>query len=114
MLEADFIKSRKCSVADCGKQAEIFDEMDNLYCHECNEVYTRDDISNQNATTVHESTYSTQGMECPYCNHVNQPDDASDYDECIEIECGSCEKVFYSSCHILHSWSSKPLEGAED
>jgi hypothetical protein len=55
-------------------------------------------------------TYNTDGMECPHCNHVNQPDDSGDYDEGVEMECGSCEEVFYSSCHISYSWSCKPLD----
>lgn len=60
-------------------------------------------------------TYNTDGMECPYCNHVNIPDDAADYDEDTNTQwCGSCEKEFTTSCYVTHGWTSEPIEDDEE
>lgn len=62
-----------------------------------------------------EETYSTQGMQCPHCQHVNTPDDAGDYNEDTHEQwCESCSEVFETSCYVTHSWTSTPMEDPED
>ena len=60
-------------------------------------------------------TYNNQGMECPYCNHVNLPDDAGDYNEDTNDQwCESCDETFETSCHVTHSWTSNPIDDGDD
>ena len=60
-------------------------------------------------------TYNQDGIECPYCNYVNKPDDASDYDEDTNAQwCGSCDKEFTTSCFVTHSWTSEPIDREDD
>ncbi|QZI93231.1 hypothetical protein SIPHO075v1_p0008 [Vibrio phage PS65A.1] len=56
-------------------------------------------------------TWNDKGMECPYCNEVNAPDDAMDYSEDeVTQYCGSCGEEFTSSCFVSHSWTSKTVD----
>lgn len=54
-------------------------------------------------------TWSQEGMQCPYCNNVNTPDDAMDYHEDeVTQYCSECDKQFTSTCFVTHSWTSRP------
>ena len=57
-------------------------------------------------------TYSTDGMVCPYCDHLNRPEESHHYNESIhERECDACGETFETSCCISYSWSSGGIGG---
>lgn len=58
-------------------------------------------------------TYSRHGAECPYCGHMNRPEDSDGglYDEGrTEWECNGCEKEFRMSVYVSHSWTCEPMD----
>ncbi len=55
-------------------------------------------------------TWSHDGMICPHCGHLNKPEEAHHYDEDTNSQwCDSCGGEFETSCHVSHSWTSKPV-----
>ena len=58
-------------------------------------------------------TWSNDGMECPYCGHVNEPEEAMDYSEDPTTHyCDSCGSEFTATCFISYSWTG--LKVGED
>ena len=58
-------------------------------------------------------TYSRNGMMCPHCEHVNEPEEAHHYDEDTQdVVCDSCDETFETSCYVSHSWTSN-VKGGE-
>lgn len=53
--------------------------------------------------------YSSDGAVCPYCGHLNSPQDCySLYDECIEdFDCENCGKNFKISVYCSWSWTTE-------
>ena len=53
---------------------------------------------------IHEST-----IKCPYCDCDCRDDDyevAQDFDDRIEFECQSCERIFWAEASIVYSTHS--------
>ena len=55
-------------------------------------------------------TWSREGMQCPECGHLNEPEESYHYDDSVELWCDSCGVKFHSSCHISHTWTWKVSE----
>lgn len=51
--------------------------------------------------------WNNKGIECPYCGHLMQPEEAGDYSEDEESHhCDACDQGFVVSCNITYSWTS--------
>ncbi len=59
---------------------------------------------------MNKETRSHKGMICPECDHLNMPEDVSDYDDSIEFQCESCDTLFYASCFIHYTWTCEHLD----
>lgn len=54
-----------------------------------------------------EEQWDDEGAICPYCGHLNKPedDDYQLYDQSIdEFTCNNCDKSFLIDLHISYSW----------
>lgn len=63
-----------------------------------------------------EETFSTDGAECPYCGHLNNPADGDGglYNESLdEWECDDCGKAFNVDVYVSHSWTCTPYDDIE-
>jgi hypothetical protein len=64
---------------------------------------------------VPEPTYSTKGMECPYCAEMWSPDSPGDYDESgFDMTCDTCTGTFHVESAASWSWSCKPVKPPPD
>lgn len=56
--------------------------------------------------------FSTDGAVCPYCDHLNNPND--DYglhsSDIEEWECGSCGETFGVHVYTRFSWTTSSIE----
>ena len=56
-------------------------------------------------------TFSTDGVECPYCEELNE--DSGDYElyteDEIEMVCCNCEKEFLAYGNVSWSWTGKRI-----
>jgi hypothetical protein len=57
-------------------------------------------------------TFSSDGMICPHCGHLNKPEEAHHYDQDVNEQwCDSCDENFQTSCYISYSWTSNVIGG---
>jgi hypothetical protein len=61
-----------------------------------------------------DTTYSSEGPECPYCGRQFTADEPFYYDEkqFTEAQCDECNRLFKVSVHIITSWECSAIEDA--
>jgi hypothetical protein len=57
------------------------------------------------------TTYSTDGMICPYCATLWHPDSSDDHDESgFDMTCDNCKGTFSVQPEVSWSWSCGPVK----
>lgn len=57
-------------------------------------------------------TYSTDGIECPYCGHIHHPEPSeSMINSSTEMDCEACEKTFVVWAEVEISYRTRPTVG---